>query len=111
MTPKLVQEISGSQARTALSGALLAVFAATLTVAAGPLAAVPVLFAFVPLLAGRYLGAEALDRLIDSRYAASRPRSPRRIELPPAHLAVAERGASLLARSLAKRPPPAVALT
>jgi hypothetical protein len=82
-----------------------------LAFAAGPLATLPVLLAFLPLLAGRYLGAEAIDRLIESRLAAVRPRSPRRLPRPRAvRAAFVPRGGSLLASSLAKRPPP-LALT
>ena len=66
------------------------------------------LLAFLPLLAGRYLGAGALERLIEARFAPARPRSPRRLALPRATPAVLmPRGGALLARSLAKRPPPA----
>jgi hypothetical protein len=93
--------------RTGLSGALVLLCVGLLAFAAGPLATLPVLLAFVPLLAGRYLGAEAIERLIESRLAAARPRSPRRLPLPRAvRVSSVPRGGSLLASSLAKRPPP-----
>jgi hypothetical protein len=100
--------MSGNSAiRTGLSGALVLLCVGLLAFAAGPLATLPVLLAFVPLLAGRYLGAEAIERLIESRLAATRRRSPRRVPLRRAvRTAFMPRGGSLLASSLAKRPPP-----
>lgn len=99
--------ISREHARTTLSAVLVIACVTVLALAAGPLATLPVLVAFVPLLAGRYLGADALTQLIESRVAAARPRSPRRIALPrAARMLVMPRGGSLLATSLAKRPPP-----
>ena len=101
--------ISREHARTALSAALVVACVAVLALAAGPLATLPVLVAFVPLLAGRYLGADALDQLIESRVAAGAPalaaanRAPR---APPARCSCPA-VARCWRRSLAKRPPPA----
>jgi hypothetical protein len=82
----------------ALGGALI--------FAVGLLAALPALVAFLPLLAGHYLGADKLDALIERRVgsrakAVSLP-SPARTR--PATFAI--RGGRLLAASLAERPPP-----
>lgn len=72
------------------------------------LLAAPVLLLALPLLGGRYLGEEALDRLV--RVAASR-RRPRALASVPSTVRGARvllaRGGALLARSLAVRPPPA----
>lgn len=75
------------------------------------LLAAPLLLMALPLLAGRYLGENALDRLV--RFAASR----RRPRVPVAARSTAHgprallaRGGALLARSLAVRPPPAAAV-
>jgi hypothetical protein len=92
----------------AIFGALL-VAGAVLIAAAGPLGALPALLAFVVLFAGHYPGADRLDRLIlaarryDSRKRASSRRTPR---LPI--FVLISRGGSLIATSLAKRPPPAL---
>ena len=77
-----------------------------LVLAAGLLAALPALLAFLPLLAGHYAGAERLERAITARLARPRERgapSPR-----PALVlrAGTSRGGRLIADSLAKRPPP-----
>jgi hypothetical protein len=97
----------GARSRLALSATLVAACVVVLALAAGPLATFPVLFAFVPLLAGRYLGSAALDRIIEARVSA-RPRAPRRLPLPRAARATfSPRGGALLARSLAERAPPA----
>ncbi|MBJ7518153.1 MAG: hypothetical protein JHC84_00535 [Solirubrobacteraceae bacterium] len=72
------------------------------------LLAAPLLLMALPLLAGRYLGEEALDRLV--RIAASRRRPRARLSLPSAARGprvLFARGGALLARSLAVRPPPA----
>jgi len=71
----------------------------------------PALLIAVPLVAGRYVGEELIARLAARR--ARRPRPRRAIALPaPAKAPVfPPRGARLIAHSLAKRPPPAVALT
>jgi hypothetical protein len=70
----------------------------------------PALLLLLPLLAGRYLGEDALDRL---RVARARPpaRRLRRRAAAPArnrHVALVPRGGLLLASSLATRPPPAL---
>src|SRR5688572_24491699 len=70
----------------------------------------PALLLLLPLLAGRYLGEEALDRL---RLARARPPARRRhghAAAPAArrHVALVPRGGLLLASSLATRPPPAL---
>ena len=80
-----------------------------LVLAAGALAALPALLAFVPLLAGRYLGADKLEALIERRRSGAVPR-PLRSPLPRiASHASTPRGGSLIAFALAKRPPPALA--
>jgi hypothetical protein len=98
----------GTRSRRALSAALVAGCVLLLALAAGPLATLPVLLAFVPLLAGRYLGSETLERLIGARTGtASPPRAPRRIGPPRAATAIVPpRGGALIARSLAERAPP-----
>lgn len=93
----------------------LAALSACLTLAGLPsdvLLAAPLLCAAIPLLAGRYLGEEQLARL--ASYVASRrrpaaarrrmtPRGPGRLSRSPRLL---PRGGSLIASSLAQRPPP-----
>jgi hypothetical protein len=81
-----------------------------LAVASGPLAALPAMLAFLPLLADRYVGTAQLERLIERRrrprpalrIAASCTRAVERVALP--------RGSRLIACSLAKRPPPVLSL-
>ncbi|MDX6679475.1 MAG: hypothetical protein QOE31_3527 [Solirubrobacteraceae bacterium] len=91
-----------------LAALTLAIFATTLVgVHSDILLALPVLLFALPLLAGRYVGEERLARLAAAfvlkprRATGSAPatarRSPR--QLP--------RGGSLIAASLAVRPPPA----
>ncbi|MQA74888.1 MAG: hypothetical protein GEU88_11200 [Solirubrobacterales bacterium] len=81
--------------------------AATLAHEAGLLAAVPALLVFVPLLAGRYLGAERLERLIARRAPGRSRRAPRRAARPTLGVRVCfPRGGRLIADSLAGRPPP-----
>ena len=79
--------------------------AVVLIAAGGVLAALPALLAFGLLFAGRYPGAARLDRLI--LRAAHRPamRAPVRALRPPT-VSLSWRGGELIARSLAKRPPP-----
>ena len=83
--------------------------AAVLAAAAGPLGALPALLAFAVLFAGRYPGADHLERWIAAASedrARERPSScaaPRR----PLFVRVG-RGGFLIATSLAKRPPPAL---
>lgn len=83
-----------------------------LVLAAGALAALPALLAFLPLFAGRYLGADRLEALIERR-RDRRARKPARSRLPRfAAYSFPARGGRLIARSLAERgPPPASAAT
>ncbi len=75
--------------------------------AAGALAALPALLAFLPLFAGRYLGADRLEALIERRTGTTRRRT--RSSLPRfAPHAFQARGGCLIAFALAKRPPPAL---
>ena len=105
MTPKLTSMTGATVAPKALSGALVLLSVGILALAAGPLATLPVLFAFLPLLAGRYLGAGALERLIEARFAPARPRSPRRLALPRATPAVLMPRGGRIARPFARRAP------
>ena len=72
--------------------------------------AAPLFLFAVPLLAGRYVGEERLERI--RRFLYRRPRrAPRGVapaarRRPPAAL---PRGGRLIAHSLAERPPPALA--
>jgi hypothetical protein len=72
---------------------------------AGLLYVGPVLVLCAPLVAGRYVGEERLLALVD-RDVARRPRRPARLPVPGTRVRVMERGGRLVARSLAKRPPP-----
>jgi hypothetical protein len=71
----------------------------------------PALLIAIPLFCGRYIGEELIVRL-----AKRRLRSPRRTatpsawSLPPVPESWRPRGTSLIAFSLAKRPPPAALL-
>jgi hypothetical protein len=77
-----------------------------LVLAAGPLAALPALLAFLPLLRGHYLGSRALERAIVARRRSARP-SPAPASRPAlAERAFMARGGRLIADSLAERPPP-----
>jgi hypothetical protein len=74
---------------------------------AGCLFLAPAVLLALPLLAGRYLGAERLSRI-------ARARNPRRIKVtvsgrPRPWGSVPPRGGLLIAASLAVRPPPAIA--
>jgi len=85
-----------------------AVFAAVVLVAAaGLLAALPALLAFALLFAGRYPGADRLERLIGRRCAQPAAFAPARAQRL-ATVSRSWRGGELIARSLAKRPPPAL---
>jgi hypothetical protein len=72
--------------------------------------AAPLFLLAVPLLAGRYVGAERLDALRGRaarrrrRIAAAQPRAPQPVVLLP-------RGGRLIAEALAVRPPPGLALS
>lgn len=72
------------------------------------LLAAPALLLALPLLSGRYLGEDALDRLV--RMTRPVPRRRARASLRPTAAGdgvLFARGGTLLARSLAVRPPPA----
>jgi hypothetical protein len=72
---------------------------------AGLLSAAPTLLLCASLLAGRYVGEERLLALAHGRVA--RPRRRRvRVSAPRTRMRVMARGGRLVARSLAKRPPP-----
>lgn len=104
--------MDGHRLRFALALAVTGLLAAALVASAGLLAALPALAAFLPLLAGRYLGAERLERLIAARVAAFDRVAGRRARRPRAERTVpVPRGAGLLGSGLAKRPPPALATT
>jgi hypothetical protein len=71
----------------------------------------PLFLLAVPLLAGRYVGEDRLERMRSSIYAPRR-RQPRAATPPACHRLAATalpRGGRLIAHSLAKRPPPALA--
>jgi hypothetical protein len=89
----------------AIGAALVA--AVVLVAAAGVLAALPALLAFALLFAGRYPGADRLERLISGRCARPPAYPPLRAVRPPT-ICLSWRGGELIARSLAKRPPPAL---
>jgi hypothetical protein len=92
--------------RSALAIAAAAGAAVVLVAAAGLLAALPALLAFALLFAGRYPGADRLDRLITGRCARHAAYSVLLAVRPPT-ISLSWRGGELIARSLAKRPPPA----
>ncbi|UUY06109.1 hypothetical protein LRS13_11520 [Svornostia abyssi] len=72
------------------------------------LLAAPVLLLALPLLAGRYLGEETLDRLARVVAARRRPRTVAALlSTARGPRVLLARGGALLARSLAVRPPPA----
>lgn len=94
-------------------GVLLLALGQTVTgLDAGLLHLAPALVLLLPLLAGRYVGEEQLERLVRSRSsrvsvppratAGPRPRAPRR-----AHV----HGGALLAAGLGRRGPPVLART
>jgi hypothetical protein len=74
--------------------------------------AAPLFLIAVPLLAGRYVGEERLERmrsgLRPTPLRAPRAEAPRGLRRPVAFL---PRGGRLIAHSLAERPPPALALS
>jgi hypothetical protein len=74
--------------------------------------AAPVFLLAVPLLAGRYVGEERLERLRGRRARPSRPR-PAAGALPAKRQVVAllPRGGRLIAEALAVRPPPALSVS
>jgi hypothetical protein len=72
--------------------------------------AAPLFLMVVPLLAGRYVGEERLERMRSGLRRA--PLRAPRAEAPPAFRRAAAflpRGGRLIAHSLAERPPPALA--
>jgi hypothetical protein len=89
----------------AIGAALVA--AVVLVAAAGVLAALPALLAFTLLFAGRYPGADRLERLIAGHSARPAAYPALRAVHPPT-ISRSSRGGELIARSLAKRPPPAL---
>jgi hypothetical protein len=72
--------------------------------------AAPALVVALPLIAGRYLGEDAIARLRER--AVTRPRRrPATAPMPrPRFAALVPRGGRLLASSLAVRPPPSAAV-
>lgn len=73
----------------------------------GVLFLAPALLLALPLLRGRYPGAERLAKLIHRRTAL---RAPRALPSTRRPATVRPRGGELIARSLAVRPPPILAL-
>jgi hypothetical protein len=65
----------------------------------------PALLLALPLLAGRYLGAERLSRIARARLPRRRARLS--LSIPHTWRLVPPRGGMLIAASLAVRPPPA----
>lgn len=76
--------------------------------AAGLLYVAPALVLCAPLAAGRYVGEERLLALA-TRHAARPRRRGSRVAVLRTRVPVMERGGRLVARSLAKRPPPRAA--
>jgi hypothetical protein len=70
----------------------------------------PALAFAVPLLAGRYVGERAIDRVRQARATPAVPRRHSTVAVPRRRpsLALVPRGGLLLASSLATRPPPAL---
>jgi hypothetical protein len=74
--------------------------------------AAPVFLLAVPLLAGRYVGEDRLERLRERRARPFRLR-PRAVALPAKRRVVAllPRGGRLIATALAVRPPPSLSVS
>jgi hypothetical protein len=74
--------------------------------------AAPVFLLAVPLLAGRYVGEDRLERLRERRARPSRLR-PTAVALPAKRRVVAllPRGGRLIATALAVRPPPSLSVS
>ncbi len=71
----------------------------------------PLFLVAVPLLAGRYVGEERLERLRAGLGARRRPR-PALVRAPrPRAVVLVPRGGRLIAAALAERAPPALALS
>lgn len=96
-----------SPGRIALALALTLALGGVLALAAGLFAALPALLAFVPLLAGRYIGADRLESLIERRRRSPRPRAVAALRPRVRPVLFDVRGGRLIAASLAERPPPA----
>jgi hypothetical protein len=73
--------------------------------------AVPLLAVALPLVAGRYLGEEALERLRERRQPARRPAATGLLPAARRAALVFPRGGRLIAHALAERGPPAAART
>jgi hypothetical protein len=84
------------------------VLAALSGVETGLLYLTPALALCAPLVLGRYVGEEQLAELA-GRSAPRASRRPSRVPVPRSRVRVMRRGGRLVASSLAKRPPPAVA--
>jgi hypothetical protein len=67
----------------------------------------PALLVVAPLLAGRYVGEELIEKLAARRSGRRRGSNAHPLAVPPAPASWLPRGTRLLAFSLAKRPPPA----
>jgi hypothetical protein len=93
-------------ASCALAGALL-LSSGIVGVSAGLLFLAPAVLLALPLLTGRYIGAERLSRIAHARSPRRRRRAPADL-VPRAGGRVLPRGGLLIAASLAVRPPPSV---
>jgi hypothetical protein len=96
----------------ALAAAVLAVAVARAgaSVGADALIALPALLLLLPLVVGRYVGAERLVRLVRRVLPAPRRRGHRPVARRRPDRRPAPRGGLLIAVSLARRGPPASAL-
>ncbi|HEX5609789.1 MAG TPA: hypothetical protein VFX45_06835 [Solirubrobacterales bacterium] len=100
-------------AKSALAITLLWVAALALTGATEALLFLaPALLIVIPLLGGRYIGEELIARLVERcTRKAARSTAPVAPALPAAAPTWRIRGTRLIAFSLAKRPPPALAFS
>ncbi|MCW3020787.1 MAG: hypothetical protein JWR30_109 [Conexibacter sp.] len=90
----------------ALLGVVVALAESVAGLSTGLLLLSPALVLLLPLLAGRYLGEQQLERLVARR---ATPRRPRPVSASPPRRrprAVVVRGGRLLASALAERGPP-----
>lgn len=71
----------------------------------------PLFALLVPLLRGRFLGEDAIARMRDRLDCTPRRRPARAVGAPRPAIFSLPRGGSLIAESLAVRPPPHAALT
>jgi hypothetical protein len=94
---------------TALS-VLLALLVSISGIDADVLLATPVLILLLPLLAGRYVGEEGIARLGARLAAPARRLAPGAVVVPRRGPRALPRGGRLIAESLARRGPPALAL-